>query len=69
MPDVDNWNVWSKHVLAELGRLNDCYEKIDHRMANLELEVAMLKVKAGVWGLMAGAVPVAIMVAVKLVTG
>lgn len=29
-----SWMVWSKHVLAELERLNNCYETIDDKLDN-----------------------------------
>lgn len=67
----NGWNEWSKHVLAELERLNVCYEQLNEkfdkkigevydRINQLHTEVAMLKVKSGIWGLLAGAIPVAI---------
>ena len=28
------WTEWSRHVLAELIRLNDCYENLDKKIDN-----------------------------------
>ena len=35
MPD-DGWNEWSRHVLAELRRLNDCIERLEKRQAIID---------------------------------
>jgi len=32
--DDDGWNEWCKHVLAELERLNTCYESLDKKFDN-----------------------------------
>lgn len=47
---TNGWEVWSKHVITELERLNNCYEKLDDKIDKLVVDVAMLKVKAGAWG-------------------
>jgi len=64
MPDMNGWNEWSKHVLAELERLNDCYERLDSKVTSLREEVVILKVKAAVIGAIAGFVVAA---AIKLI--
>lgn len=46
----NGWNEWSRHILKELERLNECYDKLDGRLRNIEQDMAMLKVKSGVWG-------------------
>lgn len=57
----NNWSEWQNHVLAELTRLNDAVERVekmndeDHR--ELFSNLATLKVKARVWGALAGAIP------------
>lgn len=65
-PSPNGWNEWSKYVLKELERLNACYEKIDNRLDMVQDEITKLKIKAGIWGLVAGAVPVAIALTIKL---
>ena len=73
----DDWNVWSKHVLKEIERLNNCYialdlkidstaDKIKKCLNNNKIEIAKLKIKSGVWGLIGGMIPVAIMLTVYL---
>ena len=60
----DTWKEWSRHVLAELKRLSDDYDhldaKLDDRLTQVAVEIAKLKVKAGIWGVLGGALPVLI---------
>ena len=55
--DDDGWTQWSKFVLKELERLNHCYEQIQKDITKVREDIAMLRVKAGVWGALAGLVP------------
>lgn len=76
---MDNgWREWSKHVLKELERLNECYiamdkdfdEKIDDLkrcVSEVKIEVARLKVKAGYWGAMGAAIPIIITLAIMAI--
>ncbi len=57
MPDPNGWNEWSKHVLKELERLNDCYEMLDKRVNKIHTGLAILNVKAVIWGAIAGLIP------------
>ncbi len=41
----NGWNVWSKHVLLELQRLNDCYEKLDEKISKIDRRLIMAQVK------------------------
>ena len=55
---TDNgWAEWGHHVLAELKRLNEYYERIEFRLGKIEVELGQLKVKAGIWGACAGLIP------------
>lgn len=54
----DGWQEWSKHVLLELERLNDCYEKLDGRVNAIREEIASLKVKSGMWGAVGACIPI-----------
>lgn len=56
----NGWNEWSRHVLAELERLNAYCERIEKKLNEAITDIATLKVKAGVWGAIGGAVPVAL---------
>jgi len=74
MPDTtttNGWNEYAKHVLKELERHSAWQDRMDEKFAahqrdmalqhaSLQTEIAMLKVKAGVWGAVAGAIPAAV---------
>ncbi len=57
---TNGWNEWSKYVLKELERLNSCYHEMDKKLNRITVDIAKLKVKSGIWGLIGGAVPVVI---------
>lgn len=71
MTPAENPGTWEEqgtHVISELKRLDKCieaqYEKIEIKLDNirnaqekLSIQVAMLNVKSGIWGFMAGLVP------------
>ena len=63
----NDWVKWSKHVLLELERLSSAYEATQREIQSIRVDIATLKVKAGVWGLIAGAVPVLIVLLFKLI--
>lgn len=50
----DDWEVWKNHVLEELKRQNQWLGSIQRTMNSIEVELAVLKVKAGMWGAMGG---------------
>jgi hypothetical protein len=65
MPDLDDQASWTEYrrlILAELQRINAAVAEVDHKVdrmrsddiSQLKVEVAMLQVKAGVWGGAAG---------------
>jgi hypothetical protein len=56
----NGWNEWGRHVLSELKRLNEWVGEVDKKQTTILMQLSALKVKAGVWGLIAGAIPVAI---------
>jgi len=68
MNNTDGWTEWSKHVLHELERLNSCMLHIDDEIMKISIEVAMLKVKAGIWGIVGGSIPVVIALAYKILS-
>lgn len=48
--EKDEWQTWSKHVLIELRRLDADIKNLDSSMRKVSVELAMLKVKASIWG-------------------
>jgi hypothetical protein len=62
MPLENNngWGEWSKYVLKELERLNENYNSLSDKLDKLNVDLVTLKVKAGIWGAIAGSIPVVI---------
>jgi hypothetical protein len=73
----DNWQTWSKFVLTDLERLRAQIAELDTKfdslkddqISKLKIEIAMLKVKSGVWGSIGGLIPVVIFFAVEIFKG
>lgn len=55
--ETNGWIEWRKYVLKELERLNDCYEEQNKLFQQVQVEIAMLRIKSGIWGLIAGLIP------------
>ncbi len=72
-PEDDGWKEWRKFVLKELTRLSNACEdlrgKVNDELSQLKAEVAMLKVKSGVYGLLGGGILVLIYVISRSVGG
>lgn len=67
--DNNGWEQWSKHILIELKRLNTNDENLEEKINKVLIEIAMLKVKSGIWGLMGGAIPVFIILIIDGIKG
>lgn len=50
-----SWLEWKQHVLLELVELNNGMKERDKTMQKMQVQIAILQVKAGVWGLAGGA--------------
>jgi len=61
----DDWNEWSKFVLNELKRLNEGQAALQKDINSIKTDIALLKLKSGIWGLAGGAIPVAIALITK----
>jgi hypothetical protein len=69
----EEWDKIGPHVLIELKRLNSTVGSLGEKLSSihrdditpLRIEIAMLKVKCGAWGLLGGAIPVIIALLVK----
>jgi hypothetical protein len=56
------WEEWSNHVLLQLQDLNQSSRDMAKELGALKTEIALLKVKASLWGGLAGCVPTAVAV-------
>ena len=62
----DGWREWSKHVLVELKRLDESYQRISDDITLIKVEIAQLKVKSGMWGAIGACIPIGIGILIYL---
>ena len=59
-PETNGWNEWSNFVLKSLEDQNNGIKGIAKDISDIKTEIALLEFKSGVWGAIAGMIPVAI---------
>jgi hypothetical protein len=57
---MPGWDGYEKLVLDKLNRLDEGLLRVEDKVEALTIDVAMLKVKAGVWGATAGLIPASV---------
>jgi len=65
----DDWKDYQEFVLRELNRLNNNVEKLEEKIDIISTDIAVLKIKAGLWGLIGGALPILIALAIYFLSG
>jgi hypothetical protein len=65
MPKGNDWNEWRKLVLHELETHSSDLKEIRENVSKVKTEIAMLKVKSGLWGAVAGMIPVIILLLIN----
>ena len=68
-PNTGNWIEWKQYVLGLLEDHSGRFDKIDGKLDEISKQVWMLKVKAGIWGIIGGAIPIAITLAIIYLRG
>jgi hypothetical protein len=63
----NGWSEYEKLVLNELERHNNLIEGIREDVSDIRSEIAMLKVKSGLWGMLGATIPLAIAIGLKLI--
>ena len=58
MADINGWNQYQKLVMDKLDEHDGKFSNIESKLTQIQIDIATLKVKAGVWGGIAGLVPV-----------
>lgn len=53
-PINNGWDKHAKLVLSELERLNQNHYHLTTTVQNIRIDIAMLNVKAGMWGALGG---------------
>lgn len=62
----NGWQEYQRLVLHELKAHTDTLSDFGKELTAVKVEIGMLKVKSGLWGLLGGAIPVAIAFASRL---
>lgn len=64
--ETDNgWNEQALFVREELKRLSKGQELIFKKMNDINVQIAMLKVKSGIWGAMGACIPIALLLLIE----
>ena len=58
MADIDSWSKYEKMVIDKLDEHGNKFNEIESKLTQIQVDIATLKVKASVWGGLAGLVPV-----------
>ena len=68
MAENNGWSQYQKLVMDKLGAHDDKFGSIDSKLTQIQVDIATLKVKAGVWGGIAGLIPVVVAIVMFYVT-
>ena len=68
MADIDGWSKYEKMVIDKLDEHNNKFNDIECKLTQIQVDIATLKVKASVWGGIAGLVPVVLGLVLFFVT-
>ena len=60
MTETNGWDQYQKLVIDKLGDHDEKFTSIESKLMKIQVDLATLKVKAGVWGGLAGMIPVVI---------
>ena len=60
MAENNGWGQYQKLVMDKLGEHDDKFTSIEDKLMRIQVDIATLKVKAGVWGGVAGLIPVVV---------
>ena len=60
MAENNGWSKYEKMVIDKLDDHDDKFNGIEHKLTQIQVDIATLKVKAGVWGGIGGLFPVII---------
>jgi len=62
-PDKEGWDEYRRLVISQLESLHERQNKLSSSSNDVRIEIAKLKIKASVWGLLGGAIPAAVAMA------
>lgn len=57
MEAADNgWKKYGERVITDMERIEECYKDLTKKVVTNEVNIAVLQVKAGMWGAIMGAI-------------
>ena len=68
MADIDSWSKYEMMVIDKLDEHGNKFNDIENKLTQIQVDIATLKVKAGIWGGIAGLVPVVLGLVLFFVT-
>ena len=60
MAESNGWDQYQKLVMDKLSEHDEKFGSIEGKLTQIQVDIATLKVKAGIWGGIGGLIPVAI---------
>ena len=60
MAEDNGWSKYEKMVIVKLDDHDDKFSGIEDKLTQIQVDIATLKVKAGVWGGIGGLIPAVI---------
>ena len=57
MAENNGWSKYEKMVIEKLDDHDDKFNGIENKLTQIQVDIATLKVKAGVWGGIGGLIP------------
>ena len=65
---TESWDQYQKLVIDKLNEHDSKFMVLENKLTRIQIDIATLKVKAGVWGGIAGLVPVVLGIVLFFVT-
>ena len=65
MAEDNGWSKYEKMVIDKLDDHDDKFSGIEDKLTQIQVDIATLKVKAGVWGGIGGLIPAIIAIVVS----
>ena len=68
MAEDNGWSKYEKMVIDKLDHHDTRFGLIENKLTQIQVDLATLKVKAGVWGGIAGLIPVVLGIVLFFIT-
>lgn len=65
----NGWGEYRRAVIGKLATIDTRLEKIETTQIGMREDLAALKIKSGIWGLVGGLIPVLVALGIAYITG